>query len=181
MKSSCSIDTRPQWKTCLLFFFWVCGWKDMIGKIFLWLPPPTYWTHSWTQQALLWAVRVTLGIVGNHRLNMKYWVVVRKSTSDSTAKIHLQKILHIILVGKPPEFGVSLPTGSLSRSGSAESFKDSAVSESEREKVGGRGSRRRGGRVRGRECELRSGGWKLGRYRKCSDRVDTDHVPLLNN
>lgn len=47
-----------------------------------------------------------------------------------------------------------------------ESFKDSAVGESERKKVGGRGSRRRGGVHRrtsegeGEHGERRSGGWK---------------------
>lgn len=45
----------------------------------------------------------------------------------------------------PASVQLSQHIGSLSWSGSARSFKDSAVGESERKKVGGRGSRRRGG------------------------------------
>lgn len=148
----------------------------MIGKIFLWFPPPTYWTHSWTEQALPWAVRVTGLLLENHRLNMKYWVVVRESTIDSTAK----KILFIC--NNPPHHARSkkcssqrvaargqhlAAVGSLSARwrasrtlpwaslrGGGQKW-EAEVQDREKDKWGG-----------GRASEPKSGGWKQGRCRK---------------
>lgn len=63
-----------------------------------------------------------------------------------------------------------------------ESFKDSAVGESERKKVGGRGSRRRGGvhrRTSEGEGEQASGGLVVGKETVQKMFVDTDRVALL--
>lgn len=64
-----------------LFFFFL-DWKKYLYRSLL---PQTEPTAEWNKPVLpsLWAARVTLGNVGNHRLNIKYWVVVRKKKKYS--------------------------------------------------------------------------------------------------
>lgn len=144
-----------------LFFFFL-DWKKYLYRSLL---PQTEPTAEWNKPVLpsLWAARVTLGNVGNHRLNIKYWVVVRKKKkvqrippmkceftwnkkSVFSFKNHnSEKKKNCSFFSAPASVQLSQHIGSLSWSGSARSFKDSAVGESERKKVGGRGSRRRGG------------------------------------
>lgn len=84
----CSVGARPLWRARWLllfqhvvsmtpFFFFFLDWKKYLYRSLL---PQTEPTAEWNKPVLpsLWAARVTLGNVGNHRLNIKYWVVVRK-------------------------------------------------------------------------------------------------------
>ena len=77
--SLCGLHDPP----FVLFFSW-------LEKIFISLSllPQTEPTYEWNKPVLpsLWAARVTLGNVGNHRLNMKYWVVVRKKKKKEKKK-----------------------------------------------------------------------------------------------
>lgn len=169
----CSVGARPLWRARWLllfqhvvsmtpFFFFFLDWKKYLYRSLL---PQTEPTAEWNKPVLpsLWAARVTLGNVGNHRLNIKYWVVVRKKKKYSgfhrwnVSSRGIKSLFFLLKIttrrkkkncsffSAPASVQLSQHIGSLSWSGSARSFKDSAVGESERKKVGGRGSRRRGG------------------------------------
>lgn len=61
------------------FFFSSLDWKNIyIAPSSYILNPQLNGTSSCPLSLSLWAVRVTLGNVGNHRLNMKYWEVAPK-------------------------------------------------------------------------------------------------------
>lgn len=195
----CSVGARPLWRARWLllfqhvvsmtpFFFFFLDWKKYLYRSLL---PQTEPTAEWNKPVLpsLWAARVTLGNVGNHRLNIKYWVVVRKKKKysgfhrwnvSSRGRKSLFFLLKITTRRKNKTavsflrlLQFSFPNTSGHYPGAAQrgasrtllwvSLRgkrwEAEVQDGEEECTGGR--------VRGREAELRSGGWKGERYRTC--------------
>ena len=76
MKGTLTFTVLSMWSLWPPLFFFL-DWKKYLYRSLL---PQTEPTAEWNKPVLpsLWAARVTLGNVGNHRLNIKYWVVVRK-------------------------------------------------------------------------------------------------------
>lgn len=157
------ISSRMQWPECIavrghvdlcclsMWYVWHLFFFSWLEK-YLYRSPllHTEPTAEWNKLVPPPSLSLSVGNVGNHSLNMKYWVVVEKSTADSTAKMYLFWIKDsgtrvYSCVSQALWFHSGAAIGSLSWSGSARSIKDSAVGESERKKVGGGGSRRRGG------------------------------------
>lgn len=194
----CSVGARPLWRArCLLlfqhvvsmtpFFFFFLDWKKYLYRSLL---PQTEPTAEWNKPVLpsLWAARVTLGNVGNHRLNIKYWVVVRKKkvqrippmkceftwniksvfsfkNHNSEKKKTAVSFLRLLQFSFPNTSG-HYP-GAAQRGASRTLLWVSLRGKRWEAEVQDGEEECTGGRVRGREAELRSGGWKGERYRTC--------------
>lgn len=169
-----------------LFFFFL-DWKKYLYRSLL---PQTEPTAEWNKPVLpsLWAARVTLGNVGNHRLNIKYWVVVRKKkvqrippmkceftwniksvfsfkNHNSEKKKTAVSFLRLLQFSFPNTSG-HYP-GAAQRGASRTLLWVSLRGKRWEAEVQDGEEECTGGRVRGREAELRSGGWKGERYRTC--------------
>lgn len=194
----CSVGARPLWRARWLllfqhvvsmtpFFFFFLDWKKYLYRSLL---PQTEPTAEWNKPVLpsLWAARVTLGNVGNHRLNIKYWVVVRKKkvqrippmkceftwniksvfsfkNHNSEKKKTAVSFLRLLQFSFPNTSG-HYP-GAAQRGASRTLLWVSLRGKRWEAEVQDGEEECTGGRVRGREAELRSGGWKGERYRTC--------------